>query len=88
MVPVRERPLRDLKMGFEERVQLLCGGDADVEDEELVSRGGLEVRLSLGMMPVPVLQPSPLEFPAAANALRRQGLEVRRGEPPFVVLEA
>ena len=56
--------------------------------EELVSRGGLEVRQGLGVMLVPVLEPPPLEFPAAANALRRQGLEVRRGEPPFVVLQA
>ena len=83
---MRELPVRDLKMGFEELVQLLRGGVTDVEHEELVSGGGLEVRLSLGMMPVPVLQPSPLEFLAAANTLRGQGLQVRLGEPTLVVL--
>ena len=82
---MRELPVRDLKMGFEELVQLLHGGVTDVEHEKLVSGGGLEVRQGLGMMLVPVLQPSPLEFLAAANALRRQGLQVGGGEPALVV---
>ena len=86
MVPVRERPVRDLKVRFEKLVQLLRGGLADVEHEELVSGSGFEVRQSLGVMLVPVLEPSALEFPAVANTLWRKCLQVRRGEPALVVL--
>ena len=83
---MRERPVRDVEMGFEELVQLLRRGLGDVKDEELIRGGGFEVRQGLAMMPVPVLQPSPLEFPAAANAFRGQGLQVGRGESALVVL--
>ena len=70
---MRERPVRDLKMRLEKLVELLHWGVADVKHEELLRSGGLEVRSGLGMMLVPILEPSLLKLVAVANALRRQG---------------
>ena len=72
-------------MGVEKLVAVRGRRLVDVEHEELLRGRDLEVRQGLGMMLVPVLQPSPLEVPTAANALRCQGLQVGRGERDLVV---
>ena len=84
---MRERPVRDLEIPSEELVQPLDRGLVDVEHEELLRRGGLEVRLGLGMMLLPVLQPALLELTPVANAVLPQGLEVGGREAALVVLE-
>ena len=77
-----------LDMAFQESVELSHGCLADVEQQELPPRLGLEITQDLGMVAVPILQPATLELAPVADALWLQCLEVSLGESALVMLQA